>query len=127
MDAKVPSLLLQPLVENSIRHGIVPRSGPGQIVIRAERLGDDLQVQVIDNGPGVLLSAQESFKEGIGLSNTRARLQGLYGDGQSFKLSNSPGGGLVVTVTMPFRDDNPTPAEDEPADRHETPTPARTA
>lgn len=100
LDAQVPSLILQPLVENAIRHGIEPKMGPGKIVLRSARVGDDLVLTVIDNGAGI---PPGGFKrEGIGLANSRARLAELYGDHQRFELSNQPESGLCVRLTFPF-------------------------
>lgn len=96
--SKVPNLLLQPIVENAIRHAIAPRFTPGSIEIRAHGSGDMLSIQIKDNGPGL----GESFREGIGLANTRARLERLYGDAHRFELKNAEEGGLVVDVEIPF-------------------------
>lgn len=98
--AVVPSFILQPLVENAIRHGVAPRASAGVIEIEAARLGDRLRVRVRDNGPGLPedLSADD---EGVGLRNTRARLERLYGDEHRFSLSN--GEGLTVELVIPFR------------------------
>jgi signal transduction histidine kinase len=110
IDAAVPNLILQPLVENAIRHGIAPRSEPGRIEIRARRTRDTLHLQVCDNGPGLPNPSSETGRReacvpvasrGIGLANTRARLQQLYGDAHRFQLEN--GNGLEVTVSIPFR------------------------
>src|SRR5213076_2086496 len=88
LDARLPYLVLQPLVENAIRHGIAQRPGQGRLEVRARRRGGRLVLEVADNGPGLLRGA--AFVEGIGLSNTRARLRGLYGDEQSLALRNGP-------------------------------------
>jgi two-component system, LytTR family, sensor kinase len=97
--ARVPSLLLQPLVENAIQHGIAPSSRPGTLVIRARRDHDFLEVQVHDNGSG--LAAEGSGRGGgVGLANTGERLQRLYGDRQRFELINDQG--LRVNVRLPF-------------------------
>lgn len=101
LQAKVPNLVLQPLVENAIRHGIEPQAKPGRIELRAQRVANQLQLQVCDNGMG--LSAGEVPDEGVGLSNTRARLQQLYGEAQKLEFRNGADGGLVVSVTIPFR------------------------
>ena len=100
LDARVPSLILQPLVENAIRHGIATRPGAGSIEIRATIDGDALRLQVRDDGPGLA----RDFKKGIGLKNTEARLQQLYGAAHNFELSNSSGGGVLATITIPFND-----------------------
>jgi signal transduction histidine kinase len=103
-DAAVPNLLLQPLVENAIRHGIAPRAEPGRIEIRAHREQDLLTLQVRDDGPGLANGSAARCKEGIGLANTRARLQQLYGPAHRFELRNGSGRGLEVTVAIPFRE-----------------------
>jgi two-component sensor histidine kinase len=100
LDASVPNLILQPLVENAIRHGIASRSAAGLIEIRAEREGERLCLQIKDNGPGLLNG--EPINRGVGLSNTMARLQRLYGTAQSLVFNNAPEGGAVVTLEIPF-------------------------
>ncbi len=100
LDAQVPSLILQPLVENAIRHGIEPQMRAGKIVLRSTREGDELVLTVIDNGGGI---PPGGFKrEGIGLANSRARLAELYGEHQRFELTNQPEGGLCVRLSFPF-------------------------
>jgi two-component system LytT family sensor kinase len=104
LDAMVPNLILQPIVENAIRHGVVMQSGPGHIEVRAARLNDTLTLQVQDNGPG-LAAAQDSsarLRGGVGLSNTRARLEHLYGARQRFEMADAREGGLQVTLEIPF-------------------------
>jgi two-component system, LytTR family, sensor kinase len=110
LDARLPYLILQPLVENAIRHGLAPRPGAGRLVVRARRDHGRLVLEVADDGVGGVRLGRD-FKEGIGLSNTRARLHALYGDEQSLALRPASGGGLVVTVTLPYREDPP-PADD---------------
>lgn len=102
LDARVPNLILQPLVENAIEHGVAKRSGPGKVAITAQRTNGTLYVQVRDNGRG-LKKGQEEVKEGVGLSNTRARLLQLYGTQHRFELSNAEGGGLVATLEIPYQ------------------------
>ena len=101
LEASVPNLILQPIVENAIRHGIEPHARPGRIELRARRENGTLILSVRDNGDGL----QQPPEEGIGLSNTRARLQQLYGDAQRFEFANVATGGLEVTVKIPFRDE----------------------
>jgi signal transduction histidine kinase len=101
LEARVPNLILQPLVENAIRHGIAPRSAYGLVEISAEREGDKLRLQIKDNGPG--LPPEKSVSNGVGLSNTIARLQRLYGAAQSLAFNNAPEGGAVVTLEIPFK------------------------
>jgi sensor histidine kinase YesM len=99
----VPNLILQPIVENAIRHGISPRSRPGVIDISAQRTNGMLHIEVKDNGLGLPdgTDARGPWKEGIGLSNTKARLQQRFGNAHSFYLNNAPDGGLVVTFEIP--------------------------
>lgn len=94
---RVPHLVLQPLVENSIRHGIAPRVEPGEIGIRARINGSVLELEVVDDGVGL----PAELREGLGLSNTRARLEQLYGSGQRLELSRRAGRGCVVTLHIP--------------------------
>jgi len=99
LTAEVPSLILQPLVENAIRHGIEPQVRPGQLVVGARRTPGFVELSVHDNGAGQ--PAGGFTREGIGLGNTRARLQELYGDRHRFELANHRTGGLVVRVSIP--------------------------
>jgi signal transduction histidine kinase len=101
LEARVPNLVLQPLVENAIQHGIEPHARPGQIELRARRENEKLLLQVRDNGDGLANPARPA--EGIGVSNTRARLQQLYGAAHRFEFSNDKEGGLLVSVVIPFR------------------------
>lgn len=94
----VPKLLLQPIVENAIRHGIARHAGPGRIEVSARREGERLRLEVRDNGPGL---GGEPLREGVGLGNTRERLARLYGREQSFTIENAPEGGAVVTIIIP--------------------------
>lgn len=98
LEALVPHLVLQPLVENAIRHGIASQTAPGLIEIGASRENGSLFLQVRDNGR----TAQEPLKEGIGLSNTRERLKHLYGATQSFTLQRDKAGGMVASVVIPY-------------------------
>jgi len=101
LDALVPNLILQPLVENAIHHGIEPHAKPGRIELRSRRENAAIRLDVQDNGGG--LAPGSGPDEGVGLSNTRARLKQLYGEAQRLVLSNAPEGGLVVSVMLPFR------------------------
>jgi sensor histidine kinase YesM len=103
-EAQVPNLILQPLVENAIRHGIEPRARPGRIELRARREANILALDVCDNGAGLPKKGQ--IEEGVGLSNTRARLRELYGEAHRFELSGGPEGGLRVQLSIPFRTEN---------------------
>lgn len=104
LDVQVPNLILQPIVENAIRHGIAPRSTPGQIEIQAKQFDGMLRIRVRDNGPGLSVNptAKKSLSKGLGLANTRARLEQLYGGAHRFELANAPDGGLIVTLDIPF-------------------------
>ena len=97
--ALVPQLILQPLVENSIRHALDPSSEALKIAVRAKREGKTLLLEVSDNGPGI---SQNKLGNGIGLSNTRQRLNQLYGKDQAFTLANQSSGGLLVNIRIPF-------------------------
>jgi two-component system, LytTR family, sensor kinase len=101
LDARTPYLILQPLVENAIRHGIAARSSAGCIVVSARRDNGKLVLEVGDDGPGITSAASISNK-GVGISSTRARLEKLYGSAQRFELRNGEKGGLVVTLAFPF-------------------------
>jgi sensor histidine kinase YesM len=100
--AELPSLLLQPLVENAIRHGIGQQPGRGRVELRARRVGDELHLSVRDNGPG-LVGGAAAIREGIGLRTTRERLRQLYGDDHRLELTSVPEGGVLAAVTIPFR------------------------
>jgi sensor histidine kinase YesM len=102
LDALVPQLFFQPLVENAIRHGIADREAGGEIDIRAERQNGMVHLQVRDNGPGLNI-ASGNFIEGVGLSNTRSRLEYLYGSSSRFEICNAEEGGLIVAAAFPFR------------------------
>jgi two-component system, LytTR family, sensor kinase len=101
-DAWVPTFLLQPLIENAVRHGIAARIEPGCIEIHARRKGAELHLEVRDDGPGLLPGGEESG--GVGLANTRARLRHLYGTAQRLELANLPRGGCVARIVLPFRE-----------------------
>jgi sensor histidine kinase YesM len=109
MDALVPNFVLQPLVENAVMHGVSKVQGEGRIQLRARRVGDEVVIMVQDNGPG--LDAQDSgtpvIREGggtggVGLTNTRARLEQLYGKDQQLKLHRAPEGGTVSEIVLPY-------------------------
>jgi signal transduction histidine kinase len=105
LSSRVPNLILQPIVENAIRHGIAPRSTPGLIEIKAARRGETLRLEVRDDGPGlpVEVGSNRTGRRGIGLSNTQNRLRQLYGQDSSFELTNDARGGLLVILEIPFR------------------------
>jgi two-component system, LytTR family, sensor kinase len=101
LDGLVPSMILQPLVENSVRHGVAPRPEGGCIKIKAWRHHSLLRLEVEDDGPG--LSGNGPVKERVGLSNTRARVSNLYGDDHGLALRHAAGGGLIASLSIPFR------------------------
>jgi len=102
LDARVPHLLLQPLVENAVRHGIAPRARPGRIGIRLFRKNEYLEVEVRDSGDGLPPDRLTAMNDGVGLGNTRARLAHLYGSAHHFAFANLHGGGFQVSVSIPL-------------------------
>jgi len=113
-DAQVPSLLLQPLVENAIHHGIRTRPGGGRIWVTAERSGETVQLQVMDDGLGPQLSSAKLTKRGIGLQNVEMRLRHLFGRQFSLTLGRHEHAGTTVTavtIEVPFRDEIPVLAD----------------
>ena len=101
-DALVPSLILQPIVENAMKHGVDGTKGEARIDIRVTRKAGDLVLTVRDNGPGPNARTSSTGSE-VGLRNTRARLQQLYGTNQSFTLTAAPEGGAVAELKLPYR------------------------
>lgn len=104
LDASVPNMILQPLVENAIKHGIAPRSSGGRVDINAARSNGHLEIEVTDDGLGVPFGDVENLPEGVGLSNTRRRLRHLYGDKHEFELKTLQKGGVTVNLVIPFRE-----------------------
>src|SRR6185503_20946780 len=104
LEATIPNLILQPIVENAIKHGIVSQIAPGRIEISARRTNDTLQLQVKDNGPELNPGEPPGsrVKEGLGLANTRARLEQMYQATHRFEMRDAPEGGLQVTIEVPF-------------------------
>jgi LytS/YehU family sensor histidine kinase len=101
LESRVPNLILQPLVENAIQHGIAPHARVGQIHLRAARWNDRLELEVRDNGKG--LPKNGPLRDGVGLANTRARLLQLYGAAQTLELTDAAEGGMVVRITIPWQ------------------------
>ncbi len=107
--AVVPHLILQPIVENSIKHAIGTRTTKGVVEIKASKVRDDLYLQVIDNGPGFEAdkeSVREGAKLGYGLLNVRSRLDHIYGNLSSFEMRNIKSGGTIVLITIPLNLEN---------------------
>jgi two-component system, LytTR family, sensor kinase len=102
----VPSLLLQPLVENAVRHGAARIAGPCEIRFRASRQGNELLLSLENDGPK-LLSTSAPARFGVGLTNTTARLRLHYGDGFRFQYNSRPQGGAQVTIAIPFQATDP--------------------
>jgi LytS/YehU family sensor histidine kinase len=100
-EASVPQLILQPIVENAIRHGIGQRSSAGRLLISASKFDGKVELRVEDDGPG-LPPGDLSHDQGIGLANTRSRLQQLYGQDASLEIKNCDRGGVIVTMVIPF-------------------------
>ncbi len=112
LDAEVPRLILQPLVENAIKHGVAPRSGPGTVSIASRRDGVELHLTVRDNGVGLSRGARAKLHGGVGLSNTRDRLECLYGTAHALEFIEASQG-LTVEMRLPFR--RVTPGTDQTA------------
>jgi len=102
-EAAVPAFVLQPLIENAVRHAIAPRESGGAITLEAHRSGEMLHVSIVDDGPGVRDEPQGNGTGRIGLTNTRDRLRQLYGDRGRLQLVSVPGGGTRATIEIPFR------------------------
>ena len=102
--ASVPSLVVQPLVENAIRHGISRRASGGTVIVSAKRDGDRLDIRVLDDGVGLPAGWTLENSGGLGLSVTRQRVAGLYPDGESgFAVNRRAGGGTEVEISLPLR------------------------
>ena len=107
LDALVPRFILQPLVENAIKHGVEPREEGGRVTVTARQRDGSLSLEVRDNGDGLA----SPIREGTGVGNTRERLVHLYGAGrQRFDLVPAPGGGTVASLLIPFETDDGPPA-----------------
>jgi len=102
-EAAVPAFVLQPLIENAVRHAIAPRESGGAITIEAHRAGDVLRVVITDDGPGIRDNGRANGSGRIGLTNTRDRLRQLYGDRGRLELTNGSDSGTRATIEIPFR------------------------
>ena len=99
LDALVPNLILQPILENALEHGAARSMTEGRVEIAAHRSGDDLVLMVRDNGPGL---ADDPNQSGVGLRNTRERLEQLYGGAASLSMQSADGSGVIAQITLPF-------------------------
>jgi LytS/YehU family sensor histidine kinase len=129
-DADVPCFLLQPLVENAIKHGMRGKSGHGVIRVRARALGGRLFLAIEDNGPGLPGTAATPRPAGIGLRNTRQRLETLYPGRNRFEMGASAAGGCVVEIEIPLTREAVQagePARIAPAEPRLRPVPEETA
>jgi signal transduction histidine kinase len=102
LGALVPNLLLQPLVENAVRHGIAPKIGGGRLEIVSRFEAQKLRLDIRDDGLGLPVDTLDAFNTGVGLSNTRSRLEHLYGADHRFEFERPAGGGLAVTIVIPM-------------------------
>lgn len=107
LDARLPPLLVQPLVENAVRHGLEPKTAPGRLDIRCRRDGDRLAIEVCDDGIGFSADASD----GTGLANVRQRLLATCGPDASLTLGANPAGGVFARLQLPYRDHEPAPAD----------------
>jgi two-component system, LytTR family, sensor kinase len=102
LNAQVPNLILQPLVENAIRHGIAQQTRAGQIRISARQDGERLQIEIEDNGPGLKDREEGESEKGVGLTNTRGRLARFYNDDFQFEIAQKPNSrGTIVRINVP--------------------------
>ncbi len=106
-EAQVPNLILQPLVENAVRHGLANVSSTGHLKVSAQRINGKVHIQIEDNGPGLDGSGNRNRKRktsGVGLANTRARLEQFYGEDFSFEIADKKDSrGTIVSLEVPFR------------------------
>jgi two-component system, LytTR family, sensor kinase len=103
LSARVPNLLLQPLIENVVKHAVSKGLRPVHAVVRARRQGDEVEVEIADDGPGLGLAPDRGRREGIGLANTRGRLEKLYPGAHRLVLEDRSEGGARVVVALPYR------------------------
>ena len=100
LDALVPDFILQPIVENALEHGVSRAAGAGEITIAARRDGDRVILTVRDNGPGI---SENVSSGGVGVANTRERIEHLYGDQGKLMLAPAAEGGTIAEILIPFR------------------------
>lgn len=113
LDAEIPTFLLQPLIENAVRHGLNVEEGKCQVRVIARITGNVLRVEVHDSGPGLSRETGRLAREGVGLSNIKARLRQEYGDRAALELGNGDAGGCVVTLELPMNSTDRADAEFE--------------
>lgn len=100
-DCMVPSLILQPLIENAIKHGVADEKTIAEIGINVDRLNKKIRIVVVDNGPGFQNDRMSNLQNGIGLSNTKARLEQLYAKEHEFNVKNNESGGARIEILIP--------------------------
>jgi LytS/YehU family sensor histidine kinase len=100
LDAQLPTMILQPLVENAVVHGVARRNATGHVAILASCTADKLRIVVRDDGPGL---GSNAFREGVGLANTRERLAQLYGDRAALRIHSPDGGGVEAELLVPLQ------------------------
>jgi signal transduction histidine kinase len=103
LDARIPNLILQPLVENAVLHGSTQKVGPGIVEVRGRVTAGRLHLEVRDDGPGYVAHGLDRLAEGIGLSNTRERLARTYGNQHQMVIEREKGRGVVVSLVLPYR------------------------
>jgi two-component system, LytTR family, sensor kinase len=105
LEVMVPSILLQPLIENSIKHGLEPRIGGGTVTVRSKFEGDRVLIEVADDGIGIgnrpVSALRRTSGAGIGIKNVQERLEVLYGDRAKFDVVSNPGRGTLVSIEIP--------------------------
>ncbi len=120
-DVMVPSLVLQPLLENSLRYGLAERNGKSRITITASRHDDRVRLEVGDNGRGLQLGTPGPMRMGLGLGNTRRRLEQLYGESQRLEIRNRPEGGALAVLEVPYHLASSSPDNSEPESSYDDP------
>lgn len=119
LDALVPNLIMQPLVENAVKHGVGNKVGVGRIELHARREGAELVLAVRDDGPGLVAGAVPTPGGGVGLRNVRARLEELYGEDQELSFHDAEGGGLIAEIRLPYHTRTDLHASGVPEPDHE--------